>query len=192
MRMIFNEQEMARPYHEIIEASSEWADRYRLFCQRAYEAAYTSPELGLTSDLFSIEVFSSPRITRYFRDLVRTTTDHGSWLALDGTRRILGGAVAHRYPEFCEMRSFYVAPERKGQGIGGALYRRVLSFAGVLPIQVDVVEHMQATIEMYERWGFVLDESKGVTTYPWEEWPESSRLAYKGVYMVKPGSGEKR
>src|ERR1035438_7864430 len=95
----------------IIEAASEWADKYRLFCQRAYKEAYVRPEIGITDELFSVEVFNSPRVIKYFADLIRSADDHRAWLVIDNNRQIIGGAVAHRFLGFCEMKSFYVASE---------------------------------------------------------------------------------
>jgi hypothetical protein len=58
-----------------------------------------------------------------------------------------------------------------------------------MAMQVDVVEYLQDTIDMYKHWGFEVDESKGTINYPWEHWPEEARLAHRAIIMVKPASG---
>jgi ribosomal protein S18 acetylase RimI-like enzyme len=151
--------------YKIVEASVDWADRFREFCRQVYQKSYPRPELGITKDLFSKEIFASPRIKSYFTYKCTPTAEQKCWLALDAEGVILGVVAAHRYNEYCEMQSFYVSPECQGQGIGHALYEKVLEFAGKLPIQVDVVEYMQTTIDMYKHWGFEVDTNKGKLKY---------------------------
>ena len=172
--------------YEVIEAGPEWADDYRSFCRYAYLNAYVRPELGITQEQFSEEVFNSPRVTKYFKDALEKGADHKAWLAVN-TGKILGGVVAYREPDYCEMQTFYVLPDLKGHGIGHNLYQKVLGFADGMPIQVDVLKYMQSSIDMYKHWGFKVDESRGEVEYDWIEWPEKPRKAYKGIYMVKSG-----
>lgn len=103
---------------------------------------------------------------------------------------LIGMVVVAVEPKLCQMKAFYVKPELKGQGIGHALYTKVLKAAGDGPIQVDVVEYMQDTINIYEHWGFYIDESKGKLVYPIIEWPEAARKAFQAIYMVKPGGSQ--
>lgn len=175
------------PTYTIIEGSLDWANKCREFCRTAYLAAYERPELGITKDLFSKDIFSSPRIKAYFQDICRNTDDNKTWLTIDPTQNLLGMVGAHRYPDYCDMKAFYVKPELKGQGIGRVLYERVLAFAGSQPIQVDVIEYADEAIELYKHWGFVVDQSKGTLIYPIVEWPEAARQAYRAIYMVRPG-----
>jgi GNAT superfamily N-acetyltransferase len=175
------------PDYCIIQGSEVWADKCREFCRKAYLATYLRPEIGITEELFSKDVFSSPRITKYFKDLCRNSTNQRFWVATDDENEIFGMVVAFKHTNYCEMKSFYVEPRHKGQGIGHALYQKVLVFAASQPIQVDVIEYLTETIDMYRHWGFNVDESKGKLNYDIVEWPESARLAYRAVYMVKPG-----
>ncbi len=171
--------------YKIIEALPSWADKYRIFCQKTYTAAYVRPDLGITKDLFSKEVFNSQAIVDYFNNLFKITANHKVWLALDNNNCLIGGVVAHRYVDICVMKSFYVAPVLQGQGIGHDLYKKVLNFSGSLPIQVDVLKYMQSTIDMYKHWGFTIDSKRGEIVYDWDEWPEKARVAYKGIYMTR-------
>jgi GNAT superfamily N-acetyltransferase len=174
--------------YKIIEAGPEWADTYRHFCHQAYLATYVRPELGITKAMFSEEAFNLPRIVKYFKDALNTSPNHKVWLAINHNDEILGGVVAYLFPDCCQMQTFYVRPDLKGHGIGHELYEKVVEFASSLPIQVDVVKYNQATIDMYKHWGFEIDRSKGEVEYDWVEWPDEARQAYKGIYMIKPGT----
>lgn len=168
---------------QIIEGSAEWADRCREFCRQAYKAAYVRPELDITEDLFTKEIFMSPRIIKYFRDLL---DDNRSWLALDDEGGLIGMVAAKRHQDYCEMKSLYVKPGHKGHGIGHTLYQKVREYANGQAILVDVIEYMDETIDIYRHWGFEIDESRGKLNYPIEEWPVAARKAYRAIYMVKP------
>lgn len=177
---------MEVPRYTIIEGSLEWADRYREFARKSYISAYTKPELGLTEDLFSEEVFDSARIIKYFRDLTENTEDNKTWLAIDDESDLLGVVGAHRHKDFCELKAFYVKEGLQGQGIGRALYEKVLQFAGGMAMQLDVVNFMDQTISMYERWGFTVDTSREAFEYPWKEWPPGPAHKMRAIYMTKP------
>jgi GNAT superfamily N-acetyltransferase len=175
---------MDRSNYRIIEPTIEWADKYRLFCQEAYLAAYVRPEHGITAELYSQEVFDSHRVKNYFRDLFRVSDDHKIWLAINQSNNLLGGVGATLYADYCDMKAFYVAPKLKGRGIGHRLYEQVLAFAGSMPIQVDVVEYMTDTVNMYRHWGFEIAKSKGVVAYRWDEWPKDVRHTQHGIYRI--------
>lgn len=174
---------MPHPSYAIIEGSPERADRYREFTRQSYIDSYARPEMGLTEDLFSQEVFSSARIVKYFRDLCENSDDNKSWLAIDSGQQLVGVIAAHKYKEFCEMKAFYVDKEHQGQGIGRALYEKVLRFAGGMAMQLDVVNFMDKTISMYEKWGFKVDTSREAFEYPWEEWPPGPAHTMRARYM---------
>ena len=112
------------PTYRIIEGSLEWADKYREFCRKAYMATYIRPELGITKDLFTKEIFSSPRIIKLFQGYCNRTENHKSWLVVDSNNELLGVVAADLYPDYCDMKAFYVKPELKGHGIGHALYSK--------------------------------------------------------------------
>jgi GNAT superfamily N-acetyltransferase len=177
----------ALPTFKIIDGSIEWASKFAELCRQTYIATYARPELGITEDLFSDEVFKSPRIVRYFESRCSWTDTQRSWLAINHTGELVGVVAAQLYPDRCDMNSFYVKPGHQGHGIGHALYQKVLEFAGSLPIQVDVIEYVTDTIRMYEHWGFHIDKTREPFTYELVEWPDRARLNYRAIYMVKPG-----
>jgi len=179
---------MQNPRYIIVEGSLDWADRYREFVRKSYLSAYSRPELGLTEDLFSGEIFNSARIIKYFRDICEDKDDNKTWLAIDDNQELIGVVGAHKYKDFCEIKAFYVEDELQGQGIGRALYEKVLQFAGGMAMQLDVVNFMDKTISMYERWGFTIDTSREAFEYPWEEWQPGPAQTMKAIYMTKPRS----
>ncbi|HEY2003545.1 MAG TPA: GNAT family N-acetyltransferase [Candidatus Saccharimonadia bacterium] len=172
--------------YKIVEADKHWADEYRMFCQKAYQAAYPRPERGVTKDLFSEAIFNSPRIKTYFNELLSPSESNKFWLALDDNNHILGGAGATNKVDHIEMQAFYVSENHQGQGIGRALYEKVKRFAGKLPIEIEVIEYMEETIKTYEHWGFRIDPSRAKVTYPWTEWPDDAIASYQAIHMVRP------
>jgi len=183
---------MEGPQYTIIEGSLDWADRYREFARRNYVAAYCRPELGITEDLFSEEVFNSARIVAYFRGICENRDDNKTWLAINDNQELLGVIASHKYDDFCELKAFYVKEEYQGQGIGKALYQKVLQFAGGMAMQLDVVNFMYKTMAMYEHWGFTIDTSREAFEYPWEEWPPGPVHTMRAVYMIKPATNSPR
>lgn len=176
------------PQYTIVEGSLDWADRYREFARKNYLTAYCKPELGVTEDLFSKEIFSSARIIKYFRDICNKTDDNKTWLAIDDNQQLVGVVGAHRDEDLCELKAFYVDSELQGRGIGRALYDKVAQFAGGMAMQLDVVNFMDKTISMYEHWGFTIDTSREAFEYPWEEWPPGPAYVLRAIYMTKPAS----
>lgn len=176
---------MSQITYRIIEGSEEWTDKFAEFCRQQYQLAYPRPELGITEELFSREVFASPRIQQYFAEICAKSDSSKTWLAIDETGELVGVVAAGKNAGYVVMKSFYVRNDLKGQGIGHALYQKVLSYAADLPIHVDVVEYMTDTIKMYQHWGFRIDITKGYVTYDLIEWPTEAQKQYRGVYLIK-------
>lgn len=173
--------------YTVIEGSPLWADKYREFCRIAYKATYVCPERGITENLFNKQVFGSPRIVKLFQEYCQNDNTHKPWLAVDANNNLIGVVCAQLYPDYCDMKAFYVRPDLKGKGIGHALYKKVLDFADSLPIQVDVIEYAVSTIEMYKHWGFEIDNRRASFTYDITEWPKRATENYRAIYMIKPG-----
>lgn len=83
-----------------------------------------------------------------------------------------------------ELTGLYVAPEHQGKGLGRKLYHLAIDFAGGKDLVLDIYAHNKKTIDMYKRWGWKLDTTRGDKGYffrHWPEWPEG--LKAKCIYM---------
>ena len=58
-----------------------------------------------------------------------------------------------------ELTSMWVAPAARGHGVGRALVGRVVAAAAGRPLRLRVLDGNLTAIRLYERCGFVLDES---------------------------------
>lgn len=178
---------MSKLSYSVIIAGPEWLDRWIAFCQRVYSVYYVRPEHGITADMFSEDVFANSGFGGYVKNYFNNDKDRRVWLAIVDEHNIIGSLVAHIHDDFCELSGFYVTPDQKGYGIGRDLYDRALAYAGTLPLQLDVVNDMTATIAMYEHWGFRIDQHKGYIEYPWKGWTDEALYANRGIYMIKTG-----
>lgn len=179
---------MTVPEYEIIQADQSWAAKYRYFCQNAYANAYVNVELGISKDLFSKRVFDQPSVVAYFDGLFERDSENKRFLAITETQDIIGGVVAYKESGLTIMKSLYVAPELKGQGLGSVLYNKVAQYAAKDSILVDVVHYMKKTQDTYTRWGFTFDELRPKVQYQIDSWPEDIMKNYYGIYMVKSPS----
>lgn len=171
---------------QLIEAGAEWADRYREFCQKIYQATYAREDLGILPELFSKESFSTPSTVGYFKDLF--SGDGKQWLLVDDGKNIIGGIVATKKSDYCEMKGLYIDPAYQGKGYGRQLFLKATEFAGELPIRIEVVQYMQKTIDLYKRWGFEIDEAVEPIRYEIDGWPTEALDEYRGIVMVRKPS----
>jgi ribosomal protein S18 acetylase RimI-like enzyme len=58
-----------------------------------------------------------------------------------------------------QLISMWVAPSARGRGVGRALVGRVISAAAGRPLWLRVLDGNQTAIRLYQRCGFVLDDS---------------------------------
>ncbi|HAM88642.1 MAG: GCN5-related N-acetyltransferase [Candidatus Falkowbacteria bacterium GW2011_GWC2_38_22] len=83
-----------------------------------------------------------------------------------------------------ELTGFYVYPSYQGKGIGKNLYSLALKFSCNRDLVLDIYAHNTNSIEMYNKWGWMLDESRGDNGYfirHWPEWPKD--LEVRCIYM---------
>ncbi len=92
------------------------------------------------------------------------------WFAYD-SGKLIGAITIEDLGNECELRGFYVEKSYQGKGIGKSLWKKALEFAGKKDIILDTYTHNR-TIEIYKKWGFVVDETKGKFFRHWEEWPK--------------------
>lgn len=158
--------------------------KYADLLQTTYQSAYTDDAIGLTPDCFSKEVFLSEDSQKYIESLLADTASHKTWLAVDGTELVGSATCIIRNDQEAELTGFYVHPNRQGSGIGKTLYVLVLAFSGERGLLLDTYLHNTKTINIYEKWGWKLDTSrgdKGYFTRHWPEWPDG--LKAKCMYM---------
>lgn len=165
-------------------ASIEDIEQYTDLLQRTYQDAYTNEEIGLTADCFSKEIFYNEDTQRYLKSHLVDTDSQKTWLAFDA--EILVGSVTCiiRNNNEAEITGLYVHPNFQRNGIGKKLYNVALAFSGSRDLVLDIYTHNVKTIEIYKRWGWKLDESRGDRGYferHWPEWPEG--LQAKCMYM---------
>lgn len=163
---------------------------YTNLLQQTYESAYVDDELGLTKECFSKEVFATEGTQEYLKSHLVDTDNQKTWLAFAGVTLVGAITCVVRESE-AELTGFYVDPEFQGKGIGKRLYELALKFAGKREVVLDIYAHNRRTIEMYRKWGFELDKSRGDNGYfyrHWDEWPQE--LQARCMYMRRGVVGE--
>lgn len=165
-------------------AKAEDLAQYTSLLQQTYEYAYTNEGLGLTADCFSPEIFSSKDTQDYLKSHLIVSNVQNTWLATENDMLIGSITCIIKSDDEAEITGFYVHPKFQGKGIGKKLYEKALEFAGNRDLLLDIYCHNTKTIELYEKWGWVLDTSRGDKGYfyrHWSEWPEG--LQAKCMYM---------
>jgi ribosomal protein S18 acetylase RimI-like enzyme len=86
------------------------------------------------------------------------STDSSTWVAVDPGGRLVGLAVTARVEGVQHVFSMWVAPEFRGQGLGGRLLDAVLTWARrTLPpgeIHLEVNPRQTAAVALYRSRGF--------------------------------------
>lgn len=154
--------------------------KYTALLQRTYQDAYTNGKLGLTKSCFSKKVFSTPNTQEYLKSSLAVSKKQKTWLAFLGPKLVGSITIINQGKDF-ELRGFYVAPEYQGRGIGKQLWSLAHDFAKNKDIVLDLYAHNKRTINIYKKWGFIIDKKKGIFYRHWPEWPDG--LKAKCVYM---------
>lgn len=158
----------------------KYLSQYTHLLQSVYEVAYINPEIGLTKECFSMEIFTTEDTQKYLKDNLKVTDKRKTWLAFDGEKLVGSITIEEKENEY-ELRGFYVDLAYQGKGIGKKLYEKAFGFAKGKDIVLDIYSHNTKTIEMYKKWGFVVDAKKGSFSRHWPEWPEGVQA--KAIYM---------
>lgn len=168
---------------EIRPAQESDLPAYTDLLQSVYEEAYSNPELGLTRECFSKEVFATDETQEYLKSSIVNNEKQKAYIAFIGPR-LVGSITVSDKGDVFEMKGFYVVNDRQGKGIGRTLWAKALEFAQGKDLVLDLYAHNTKAIDMYKSWGFELDTSRGKNGYfyrHWPEWPEG--LHAKCVYM---------
>lgn len=153
---------------------------YTKLLQKTYQNTYPNEEIGLTKECFSEEIFNSPDTQKYLASNLVVNDKQRCWLTFVDDELVGSIGIIEREQDY-EMRGFYVATQRQGKGIGKKLWNLALNFAKNKDITLDIYAHSTKTIEMYKKWGFIIDTKKGEFYRHWPEWPKGIKA--KCIYM---------
>lgn len=153
---------------------------YTKLLQKTYQDAYPDEKTGLLKEYFSEEIFNIPDTQKYLASNLLVSDKQKCWLAFIDSELVGSISIIERKDDY-ELRGFYVKTEYQGTGIGKDLWRLVLNFAKRKDITCDVYAHNTKTIEIYKKWGFEIDKTKGTFYRHWPEWPEGAQA--KSIYM---------
>lgn len=150
--------------------------QYTDLLQKTYVESYTDDSLGITKECFSKEIFATSDTQQYLKKNLLTNEKQKCWLAFIGTK-LVGSVTIRDKGEYYELTGFYVDSAYQGKGLGKRLWKKALVFATDKDITLDLYSHNTKAIEMYQRWGFIIDEARGTFFRHWSEWPKGLRAA---------------
>lgn len=167
---------------KIVTRNSKKSDlkEYTKLLQQTYQIAYVDESIGLTQECFSEKIFNSPDTQKYLLSNLINNDTQACWLAFDKSKLIGSISIIEKDDEY-ELRGFYVSKEYQGLGIGKRLWKKALKGVRGKDITLDIYEHNKSAIEIYKKWGFVVDVAKGQFFRHWPEWPENVNA--KCLYM---------
>lgn len=153
---------------------------YTKLLQKTFQDAYTDEKIGLKKEYFSKKVFGSTRIKKYLTESLEINDRQKCWLAFVGSKMVGSITIIERKDDY-ELRGFYVATEYQGKGIGKKLWQLTRDFAKDKDMTCDIYEHNVKSIEVYKKWGFIIDKEKGEFYRHWDEWQKGIKA--KCIYM---------
>ena len=157
---------------------------YTDLLQKTYEFAYVDESLGLIKDCFSKEIFQTKNTQEYLLSRLENSEQQKTWLAIIEQQVVGSITYIEKGVDLAELAGFYVAPEYQGRGIGKKLYQKFLQLAIGRDLIMDLYAHNHKAIQIYHKWGWRLDPSRGDQGYftrNWVEWPPD--LQIKCLYM---------
>lgn len=159
--------------------------KYIDLLQQTYEFSYINPKIGLTKDCFSPEIFNTPDSQKYFKTKLIKSSIQKTWLVFADNLLVASATCKIIDKNKAEFSGFYVLPEFQHQGLGKLLYKKVLDFSTNRDLILGIYTHNTKTIEIYKKWGWQLDPSRGDHGYVvghWPEWPDD--VFAKSVYLI--------
>lgn len=154
--------------------------KYTKFLQKTYQDVYAAEGIGLKKEYFSVQIFNSARVQKYLASNLKVNDHQKCWLAFIGAKMVGSITIIERKNEY-ELRGFYVATKYQSKGIGKKLWNLARGFAKDKDVTCDIYAHNEKTIDVYKKWGFIIDKKKGDFYRHWEEWPKGVRV--KCLYM---------
>lgn len=169
---------------KIVSGNISYLKQYTDLLQRTYENSYVDESIGLTKECFSKEIFENKDTQKYLNSRLVSNKSQKCWLVLDGEKLVGSMTCILLSDDEAELTGFYVDPTYQEKGIGKKLYELALNFAKERDLVLDIYAHNTKTIEMYKKWGWKVDKTKGNKGYfsrHWVEWPEG--VEAKAIYM---------
>lgn len=158
---------------------------YTNLLQVTYESSYINSKIGLTKECFSPQIFNTPDTQKYLKTKLINSSAQKTWLVFDGKKLIASATCKIIDENKAEFSGYYVLPEFQHQGIGKMLYQKVLDFSDNRDLILGIYTHNTKTIEIYKKWGWQIDTSRGENGYivgHWPEWPD--HVFAKSVYLI--------
>lgn len=159
--------------------------QYTNLLQTTYETCYSNPKIGLTKKCFSKEIFNTQKAQKNFKTSLINSSTQKTWLAFSDAKLIGSATCKILDKNQAHFFGFYVHPKFQHQGIGKTLYQKVLSFSGHRDLILGIYTHNTKTLEIYKKWGWEIDTSRGDKGYivsHWPEWPDG--VTAKSVYLI--------
>jgi len=159
--------------------------KYTDLLQQTYESSYINNKIGLTKECFSKEIFNSIDTQNYLKTKLINSSTQKTWLVFSNSKLIGSATCKIIDKDKAEFSGFYVLPDFQNQGIGKMLYKNVLDFAKNRNLLLGIYTHNTKTIEIYKKWGWQIDISRGENGYitgHWPEWPDG--IIAKSVYLI--------
>ncbi|MBI5457732.1 GNAT family N-acetyltransferase [Candidatus Kaiserbacteria bacterium] len=154
---------------------------YTALLQRTCEVAFPNPKIGLTKECFPKEVFATADTQAYLlKSNLTISSNQKTWLVVE-KKKLIGAITTEKKGKVSDVRGFYVAPERQGQGIGKIVWERASKFADGRPVTLEIYAHNKKSIALYKKRGFVVDTTKRQAWSHWPEWPKGVRA--RKLYM---------
>lgn len=157
---------------------------YADLLQRTYQVTYADDKLGLKKEYFDKKYWQTKLAEEYLKSHLVNSETRGSWLAFVGNKLVGAISCKNQDDNTVWLSGFYVDVKYQGMGIGKKLYQLVLDFAQKKELQLEVYAHNVRTIDIYKKWGWIINVSKGNNGYydlHWEKWPEG--LVAKCMFM---------
>jgi ribosomal protein S18 acetylase RimI-like enzyme len=153
--------------------------QYTDLLQQTYEFSYTNNEIGLTKKCFSKKVFNTLGTQNYLKSHLINSNIQKTWLSFLDKKLIGSITCIIKNNREAELTGFYVHPKYQQQGIGKKLYDLSLKFSENRDLSLDTYIHNKKTIDIYTKWGWKLDTSRGENGYftrHWPEWPNGLNI----------------
>ena len=160
-------------------------EQYTNLLQQTYEFTYTNAEIGLIKECFSPQVFNTPDSQKYLSSKLINSPHQKTWLVFNDKKLIASATCKIIDENKAEFSGFYVLPDYQHHGIGKKLYQKVLNFAQNRDLILGIYTHNTKSLEIYKKWGWQIDTSRGENGYTvghWPEWPDG--VIAKSVYLI--------